>query len=39
MELLPYLPFLLIVGQDIAMINVLKKELFDSFDMKDLGSA
>lgn len=28
---------LLIVGQDVVMINGLKKKLSKSFDMKDLG--
>ena len=37
--LLLYVDDMLIVGQDANMVGSLKKELFKSFDMKDLGSA
>ena len=35
--LLLYVNDMLIVGQDANMVGSLKKELFKSFDMKDLG--
>uniref|UniRef100_A0A2N9IRB9 Integrase catalytic domain-containing protein n=1 Tax=Fagus sylvatica TaxID=28930 RepID=A0A2N9IRB9_FAGSY len=37
--LLLYVDDMLIVGQDANMVGSLKKELFKSFDMKDLGPA
>ena len=37
--LLLYVDDMLIVGQDAGMIGNLKKDLFKSFDMKDLGLA
>ena len=37
--LLLYVDDMLIVGQDANMVSSLKKELFKSFDMKDLGPA
>ena len=35
--LLLYVDDMLIVGQDVNMVGSLKKELFKSFDIKDLG--
>ena len=37
--LLLYVDDMLIVGQDAGVIGNLKKDLFKSFDMKDLGPA
>ena len=37
--LLLYIDDMLIVGQDAGVIGNLKKDLFKSFDMKDLGPA
>ena len=37
--LLLYVDDMLIVGQDAGVIGNLKKDLFKSFDMKDLGLA
>ena len=37
--LLLYVDDMLIVGQDASVIGNLKKDLFKSFDMKDLNSA
>ena len=37
--LLLYVDDMLIVGQDVGVIGNLKKDLFKSFDMKDLGPA
>ena len=37
--LLLYVDAMLIVGQDVDMIQKLKRELSKTFDMKDLGSA
>ena len=37
--LLLYVDDMLIVGQDAGVIGNLKKDLFKSFDMKDLGAA
>ena len=37
--LLLYVDDMLIVGQDVDMIQKLKRELSKTFDMKDLGSA
>ena len=37
--LLLYVDDMLIVGQDASVIGNLKKDLFKSFDMKDLGPA
>ena len=37
--LLLYVDDILIVGQDVDMIQKLKRELSNTFDMKDLGSA
>ena len=34
-----YVDDMLIVGQDVGVIGNLKKDLFKSFDMKDLGPA
>ena len=37
--LLLYVDDMLIVGQDVGVIGNLKKDLFESFDMKDLSPA